>query len=88
MSKAHATPLKNATFRVPKSVWQRAKKRAIDEERSLNQVIVEALEAFAGRRTRPGSRLLADAIRFVEQRGPNRPARHFTSDQLHDRDDA
>ena len=81
-------PLKNATFRVPKNIWQRAKKRAVGEDRSLNDVIVQALETYGGQAGKPGARLLADADQFVEERGKNKPARPFTPDELHERDDA
>ena len=87
MSSAQPKALKNATFRVPKTVWQRAKKRAIDEERSLNDVIVKALEEYAGPPKGSGARLVADADRFVKRRGPNAPWRQFTKDELHERDD-
>lgn len=80
--------LKNATFRVPKTILQRAKKRAVDEDRSLNDVIVKALEAYGGQVGTPGARVLADSDRFVKQRGKNTPARHFNPDELHERDDA
>ena len=88
MSNAQRKPLKNATFRIPKSVWQRAKTRAVGEDRSLNEVVLTALEAYAGHAGRPGARLLADADRFVKQRGPNAGAPRFTPDELHERDDA
>lgn len=80
--------LNNATFRVPKTILQRARKRAIDEDRSLNDVVVKALEAYAGQPGMPGARVLADADRFVKQRGHNTAARRFTPDELHERDDA
>ncbi|MBS2026157.1 MAG: hypothetical protein JST92_27465 [Deltaproteobacteria bacterium] len=80
--------MKNATFRVPKNILQRAKKRAIDEDRSLNEVVVGALAAYGGQLGTPGARMLADADRFVKQRGNNTPARRFTPDELHEHDDA
>jgi hypothetical protein len=87
MASARKQPLKNATFRVPSKVWQRAKKRAIDENRSLTDVVVRALETYAGAMTNPAAAVLADADRFVKARGRNQPARHLTSDELH-QDDA
>lgn len=81
-----ARSLKNATFRVPKAVWHRAKKRALDEDRSLNDVVVEALEAYSGAAGDPAAEVLADADAFVKRRGPNAPARPFTRDELHDKD--
>ena len=83
-----AIPLKNATFRVPKAVWQRAKKRAIDEDRSLNDVVVKALESYAGQRRNRGARLLAHADRLLRKRGPDAPGPRFTKDELHEHDDA
>ena len=80
--------LKNATFRVPKTILQRAKKRAVDEDRSLNDVVIKALEAYGGQTGTPGARILADSDRFVKQRGKNTPARRFTPDELHEPDDA
>ena len=79
---------KNATFRVPKTVWQRAKLRAVDEDRSLNDVIVKALEAYAGQPAQPGARLLADADNFVARRGRNASAPRFTKDELHERQES
>jgi hypothetical protein len=88
MAPAGKGALKNATFRVPRTVWQRAKKRAIDEERSLNDVVVKALEAYGG--VEPGGqRPLADflslarAITSRQRKGP--PSRSFTKDELHER---
>jgi len=88
MAKAQKQSLKNATFRVPSKVWQRAKKRAIDENRSLTDVVVRALETYAGTMTDPAAAVLADADRFVKARGRNEPARQFTPDELHQNDDA
>ena len=88
MPNAPQKAVKNATFRIPKSVLQLARKRALDEERSLNEVIVRALEAYGGKQGQPGARLLADADRFVKARGKNPSVRHFTPDELHERDDA
>ena len=89
MRAASPKPVKNATFRIPKAVLVRARKRAIDEERSLTDVVVKALEAYGAKQAgAPGARLLADADRFVKQRGPIEPAPHFTKDELHERDDA
>ncbi len=88
MSKAQQQPVKNATFRIPKSVLHLAKKRALEEERSLNEVIVKALEAYGGQPGTPGARLLADADRFTKARGKQKPVRHFTPDELHEREDA
>ncbi len=62
-------------------------KRAVDEDRNLNDVVVKALAAYGGQEGAPGSRLLADADRFVKRRGPNTPARRFTPDELHERED-
>lgn len=79
---------KTATFRVPKSTWQRAKKRAIDEDRSLNDVVVKALDAFAGPELEgesPMKRLLRSARRIAAKQpkgGP--PARTPTKDELHE----
>ena len=81
MSTPSPKQLKNATFRVPKVVLQRAKKRAIDEDRSLNDVVVSALKTYGGQVGTPGARMLADADRFVKQRGNNTPARRFTPDE-------
>ncbi len=81
--------LKNATFRVPRSTWQRAKKRAIDEDRSLNEVVVEALDAFAGpedARESPMLRVLAVARRVARLQRPARPARTPSKDALHERE--
>ena len=61
--------------------------RAVDEDRNLNDVVVKALAAYGGQEGAPGSRLLADADRFVKRRGPNTPARRFTPDELHERED-
>ena len=84
-----AKPVKNATFRIPKAVLLRARKRAVGEERSLNDVIVKALEAYGGKQAgAPGARLLAGIDRFVKKRGKNTPAPHFTKDELHEREDA
>ena len=76
--------LKNASFRVPKTLWQQAKKRAIDEDRSLNGVVVRALESYAGARKDAATIVNADADEFVKRRGPKAPARHFTRDELHE----
>ena len=80
--------LKNATFRVPRSVWQRAKKRAVDEDRSLNDVVVDALESYAGVTANPGVRMLADAERFLTLRGRAEPGPHPSKDALHEREGA
>lgn len=80
---------KTATFRVPKLTWQRAKKRAIDEERSLNDVVVKALNAFAGpelERGSPMNRLLESARRIAARQPKGGPrARTPTKDELHQR---
>jgi hypothetical protein len=86
MPTARKQVLKNATFRVPKSLWQRAKKRAVDEDRSLNDVVVRALEFYAGAHKDAAAVVLTDADEFVKRRGPNAPARHFTKDELHEDD--
>jgi len=88
MANARRKSLKSATFRVPTTVWQRAKRRAVDEDRSLTEVVVDALEAYASTSHDAAAEVLADADRFVKRRGPNAPARHFTSEELHDHHDA
>jgi hypothetical protein len=80
---------KTATFRVPRSTWQRAKKRAVDEERSLNDVVVKALEAYAGPEhadEAPMKRLLESARR-IAARQPKRglTVRSPPRDELHER---
>jgi len=81
--------LKNATFRVPRTVWQRAKKRAIDEERSLNDVVVKALESYAG--AEPGGQppltsFLSIARALTSRQRKGRLSRQFSKDELHERD--
>jgi hypothetical protein len=88
MAPADKGALKNATFRVPRNVWQRAKKRAIDEERSLNDVIVKALESYAG--VEPGGQpplasFLSLARAVTSRQRKDRPSRTFTKDELHER---
>jgi hypothetical protein len=87
MARSERGALKNATFRVPRTVWQRAKKRAIDEERSLNDVVVKALESYGGVDT--GSQPLADflslARALTSRQRKGRPSRSFTRDELHER---
>ncbi len=80
---------KTATFRVPKSTWQRAKKRAVDEDRSLNDVVVKALEAYAGPEhvgESPMNRLLASARRIAAKQPRGGPTvRSPTRQALHER---
>lgn len=88
MRDATKKDLKNATFRVPKSTWQRAKKRAVDEERSLNDVVVKALEAFAGPEPAgesPMLRLLEAARRVAGKQKRTTRVRSPAKDVLHER---
>lgn len=82
-----AKPVRNATFRVPEDVLRRARERAVAEDRRLNDVVVEVLAAYGGKEDAQGSRLLADADRFLKRRGPNSRARRFTLDELHESDE-
>lgn len=89
MSGVQRKAMKNATFLVPHATWRRAKKRALDEERSLNDIVVKALDAFAGAET-TGEAPLAEFLEFARAaaaRQPKigRPVRSFTKDELHGR---
>jgi hypothetical protein len=39
------------TVRIPRSLWKRAKLRAVEEERDLREIVMESLEAYL--RTKP-----------------------------------
>lgn len=89
MTSPQRKALKNATFRVPCTVWQRAKKRAVDEDRSLNDVIVKALEQYAGAET-TGEPPLTEFLKLAaetaaKQKKTGPVVRSFTRDELHER---
>jgi hypothetical protein len=44
------------TVEIPKALWRRAKQRALDTDRDLRQVVIEALEGALGAETKKGGK--------------------------------
>ncbi len=44
------------TVEIPKELWRRAKQRALDTDRNLRTVVIDALEAALGRPKKDGKR--------------------------------
>ena len=83
-----AVAAKNKTFRVPVDLAHRAEAKAQREHRSLNAIVLDLLESYAGGREHD---LVAeiDAINARAERKrrgrPLKPAPSFSRDELHER---
>ena len=81
-SGSRKTP-RSATVRVPREVWARARKRALAEDRELNEVVTEALKQYASAPERPLGRFLELARRVTSAQRRGRPSPRWTKEELH-----
>jgi RNA polymerase-interacting CarD/CdnL/TRCF family regulator len=44
------------TVEVPRALWKRSKLRAVEEERDLRELVIEALERYLAEKSRKGEK--------------------------------
>ena len=74
----------NVTIVVPDEVLKKARVRAVDEGRSVNAVIREYLETYAGVRRRQ-TKAIEELLELSKRSQSRRGARRWTRDDLHGR---
>ena len=83
MAKRARGTLRNKTFRIPSALAARLEKRASDDHRSVNQLVVQLLEQGLPRSTPFGrARILGDRISRTRKAAAGAAPR-FTKDELH-----
>ena len=84
MTRVKRLVLKNKTFRIARDLEARIEKRAQEEHRSANQVVVQLLEQGLPRSS-PFGRVRALGDRIARERAASAgPAPRFSKDELHE----
>lgn len=80
--------LRNKTFRLPADLIRRAQRKALAEERSLSQVVVELLREYVGS-PRSGVEAMSLHVEQIRRKlGGRRPAAYrWSRDSLYERED-
>ncbi len=84
MSRSIRKTLKNKTFRIPSSLEARLARRAAEDHRSVNQIVVQLLEQGLPHAS-PFGRARSLGDRIARSRKPaDGPLPRFTKDELHE----